>query len=162
MQGKATPAAAADLLATLRTARRRKAPRRWSSCSTRGVDPASVWDGLFLAAGELLMRQPGIVGLHCVTSTNALHYAYPTSGNDETRRMLMLQAAAFLPMFRKVMAGRGKLDDAEDRRAGKGRVKATGPEAVEEIFADVRQGPDGGGPQGAGAAADRPKRRGRR
>ncbi len=29
-----------------------------------GIDPASVWDALFLFAGELLMRQPGIVGIH--------------------------------------------------------------------------------------------------
>ena len=32
------------------------------------------------------MRQPGIVGLHCVTTINALHFAYQTTGNDETRR----------------------------------------------------------------------------
>ena len=44
-----------------------------------------------------------------MTSANALHYAYQTSANDETRRMLMLQAAAFLPMFRQAMLGRGKL-----------------------------------------------------
>ena len=45
---------------------------------TKGSHPASVWDGLFLAAGELLARQPGIVGLHCVTSINALHFGYET------------------------------------------------------------------------------------
>ena len=51
------------------------------------------------------MRQPGIVALHSVTTTNALHYAFMTSGDDETRRMLMLQAAAFLTMFRKSIKG---------------------------------------------------------
>ena len=104
----------------------------------KGVAPASLWDGLFLTAGELLMRQPGIVGLHCVTSTNALHYAYQTSGNDETRRLLLLQAAAFLPLFRQAMTGRGKLGDAAaSTRWRRPRSKGDGPAAVEEIFADV-------------------------
>lgn len=70
------------------------------------VHPSSIWDGVFLRAGELLMQQPGIAGLHCVTSANALHYAYQASGNDETRRMLLLQAAAFLSLFAKTMATR--------------------------------------------------------
>jgi hypothetical protein len=77
-----------------------------------GCSPQSVWDALFLCAGELLMKQPGIVGVHCLTSTNALRYAYETCANDETRRLLMLQNAAFLPLFLGAMKGRGKLDDA--------------------------------------------------
>ena len=101
------------------------------------LDPACVWDGLFLTAGELLMRQPGIVGIHCVTSVNALHFAYQASGNDETRRMMMLQAAAFLPMFRQAMAGRGRLSDARIDTLEPTDVQARGPAAVEEIFADV-------------------------
>ena len=32
----------------------------------RGVAPQSIWDALFDGAGELLMRQPGIVALHAV------------------------------------------------------------------------------------------------
>jgi hypothetical protein len=69
-----------------------------------------VWDGLFLMAGELILRQPGIVGIHCVTSINALHQAYQTTGNPDTRRMAMLQGAAFLTMFRKRM---GKMPDVK-------------------------------------------------
>jgi hypothetical protein len=77
----------------------------------RGVAPQSVWDALFDAAGELLLRQPGIVSLHAVTSTNALHFAYRASGDDETRRLLLLQNAAFLPLFRGAMGGRGKVSE---------------------------------------------------
>ncbi len=88
-------------------------------------------------AGELIMRQPGIVGIHCVTSTNALHFAYQTSGNDETRRLLMLQSAAFLPMFRQAMGGRGKLADVKIDKLEKAEIKGDPAEAVEEIFADV-------------------------
>jgi hypothetical protein len=77
-----------------------------------GVAAAAVWDGLFVAAGELLMRQPGIVGLHTLTTLNALHHAYQASGVDPTRKLLLLQAAAFLPLFRGAMTGRGKVGDA--------------------------------------------------
>jgi hypothetical protein len=74
--------------------------------------PQVVWDALFLFAGELLMRQPGIVGLHTLTSTNALHYAYQNCSNDETRKLLMLQNVAFLPLFLGAMKGRGKVEEA--------------------------------------------------
>ena len=45
-------------------------------------------------------RRPGLVSLHALTSTNALHFAYQTSANDQTRRLLLLQNAAFLTLFR--------------------------------------------------------------
>jgi hypothetical protein len=100
------------------------------------VDPASVWDGLFLRAGELLMQQPGIVALHSVTSVNALHYGFQQSASDETRRFLLLQAAAFLPMFHGVMLQRGgKLrEELLIDKLEKEDSKAAGAAAVEEIF----------------------------
>jgi hypothetical protein len=102
------------------------------------VDPASLWDGIFLGAGELLMRQPGIVGLHCVTSANALHYGFQTSGNDETRRFLLLQAAAFLPLFHRAMQSRGKVrDDVRIDTLEKVEVKGSAAAAIEEILTDV-------------------------
>jgi hypothetical protein len=142
-RGKLVPEAATDVLGEVRKG-------NWpDSCDAvvevlnRGADPACVWDGLFLAAGELLMRQPGIVGLHCVTSTNALHYAYRASGNDETRRMLMLQTAAFLAMFRQAMGQRGKLrEDIRIDTLEKADFHATGTEAVEQIFGEVRRNQD--------------------
>jgi hypothetical protein len=140
LQGKDTPSAATDLLATLRTASPSDSAEKVVELLNKGVSPASVWDGLFLCAGELLMRQPGIVGLHCVTSTNALHYAFTASGDDETRRLMLLQCAAFLPMFRQAMGQRGKVDESLKIDAlEKGDLKATGAAAVEEIMADVRR-----------------------
>ena len=79
----------------------------------RGVAPQSIWDGLLCGAGELLMRQPGIVALHAVTSSNALHYAFTTSGDDRIRRLLLLQNAAFLPLFRQAMQGRGAVGEQD-------------------------------------------------
>jgi hypothetical protein len=108
---KISAEAAADLLSTLRTANAKEGSKKVAELLRKGVHPDSVWDGLFLTAGELLGRQPGIVGIHCVTSANALHYAYQTSGDDQTRQLMMLQAAAFLTMFRGFMSTRGKLGD---------------------------------------------------
>jgi hypothetical protein len=136
--GKLTPAAATDLLAALRTGTHDETSDRVVQLLNAEVDPASIWDGLFLTAGEFLMRQPGIGGLHTITTMNALHFAFQNSGNDETRRMMMLQAAAFLPMFREFIFGRSKLgDEMRLDKLEKVDFKVTGPEAVEEIFADV-------------------------
>ena len=136
-RGKESPEATAELLAALRTASPAEACEKVVELLNKEVDPASVWDGLFLTAGELIMRQPGIVGIHCVTSTNALHYGFQASGNDETRRLLMLQTAAFLSMFRTFMEGRGQLRDLRIDTLEKADLKASGVEALEEILSDV-------------------------
>jgi len=129
--------AALELVATLRTASASDASETVVKLLNQGASPANVWDGLFLAAAELLMRQPGIVGLHCVTATNAIYFAYQTSADDETRRLMMLQNAAFLTMFREVMRNRGNVGDARVDRIEKVNPKGTGPAALEEIFADL-------------------------
>jgi hypothetical protein len=72
-----------------------------------------VWDGLFISAAELLMCQPGIVALHTLTSLNALYYASKTTGDEHNRKLLLLQAAAFLPLFREAMKARGKIGAAK-------------------------------------------------
>lgn len=135
-RGRASAEASADLLATLRSANSADACDRIVDMLNRQTDPASVWDGLFLMGGELLMRLPGIVGLHTLTTMNALHHAFESSGNDETRRMLMLQAAAFLVMFRRrIEQGRPaahRLDQLETLA-----VPERVPQAVEEIFANL-------------------------
>src|SRR5206468_9177888 len=98
--------------AALRKGSVEDAPAKVVELLNGGTSPQSVWDALFLGAGELLLRQPGIVALHAVTSTNALHYAYEATANDETRRWLMLQNAAFLPLFRGQLGGnRGPVAD---------------------------------------------------
>src|SRR6266571_6014832 len=66
----------------------------------RGVAPESLFDAFFDGAGELLMRAPGILSLHAITFTNATHYSWQHCRDDETRRLLLLQNAAFLPLFR--------------------------------------------------------------
>jgi hypothetical protein len=137
-QGKVSQEAAADLLAALRTSSYADACGKVVELLNKKIDPKSVWDGIFLAAAELLMRNPNIIGVHCVTSVNALHYGYETSGNDETRRMLMLQAPAFLTLFQKRI-GAPKADALKIDELEKVDLKATGAQAIEEIFADVHK-----------------------
>src|SRR4029453_3874206 len=95
----------------------------------------SVWDALFVGSGELLMRQPGIVGIHTLTSTNAMRYAFDAWGNDEARRMLLLQNAAFLPLFRAGMKGRGSLGEQKVEALQPAEIPADGTAALEAIFA---------------------------
>jgi hypothetical protein len=129
--------ATTDLLAALRTASPSEGSAKVAELLKKGTHPASIWDGLFLMAGELIMRQPGIGGIHCITSMNALHFAYQTTASDKTRQLLMLQGAAFLPMFRQFMGGRGKFSDKHIDTLEKAEVNADPAKAVEEIFATV-------------------------
>jgi hypothetical protein len=105
--GESRPASTRELLSTLREASYDDACRKVVEALNSGASPASAWDAVFACAGELLMRKPGIVALHAVTSANALHYAYATSGDDLTRRLMLLQAAAFVTLFRDEVARRG-------------------------------------------------------
>ena len=110
--GTPSPEATAEVLAASRTASDAEQSELVVTFLGRGVSPRSVWDGLFAAGGELLMRQPGIVALHSLTTLNALHYAYQTVvGDDHSRKLLLLQAASFVPLFRAALDGRGKVGD---------------------------------------------------
>jgi hypothetical protein len=108
-----SPRATTDILKTLRTGSADDLGSAAAALVADGIAPRPVWDGLFLGAGELLMRQPGIVGLHTLTTLNAMHYAHRATGDANLRPLLLLQAAAFLPMFREAMKSRGKVGDAK-------------------------------------------------
>ncbi len=100
-----------SLLHTLRSGSENDAGDRVVELLGKAAGPQAVWDALFLGATELVVRQPGIVALHALTTTNAFHYCYRTATDDTTRRLILLQNAAFLPMFRQAMAGRGDVGD---------------------------------------------------
>ena len=59
-----------------------------------------IWDAVHLAAGELMMQQQGIYGIHTVTSVNALRYAYQTAADLKTRMLMLLQAIGWMSQFR--------------------------------------------------------------
>lgn len=132
--GQLDSAATAEMLKALRQASETEASKLAVELLNRGVAPQSIWDALFDAAGEMLMRQPGIATLHSVTATNALHYAYQHCGQDETRRLLLLQNASFLPLYRARMNNPKQHDiDELQPLAPSGKPD----DAVAEIFADI-------------------------
>lgn len=129
--GKPDRAATDDLLAALRTGNDSDVSDKVVSLLGK-VSPQSVWDAVFAGSGELLMRQPGIVGLHTLTTANALHHAYTATGDEPTRKLLLLQAAAFLPLFRKGMGDPSKL--AETRIDQLQPADAQAEFTVEDVF----------------------------
>ena len=107
--GRYDAGATGAMLEALRTGSEYEAPALAVKLLNEGASPQSVWDAVLAAASELTMRKAGIVSLHAVTSTNALRYAFDASGDDETRRMMLLQNASFIPLFRTA------LGNAEER-----------------------------------------------
>jgi hypothetical protein len=81
-----------------------------------------------------MMRRPGIISLHSVTSSNALRFAYEQCASRELRLMLLLQNAAFVPLFRgnPAKSDATRVDDFEAAKPS-----GSGPDAVAEIFADA-------------------------
>lgn len=106
-EGRLDGAATTEFLAALRQASDLDAPKAVVEMLNRGVAPQSIWDALLDGAGEVLIRRPGIVGLHAVTTANALHYLFTASGDDTTRRWVLLQCASFIPSFREAANARG-------------------------------------------------------
>ena len=139
MQGKLEPTATTKLLGTLRTGSSDDACEMTVELLNAGVSPQSIYDALFLGSGELLIRQSGIIALHASTTTNALHYAFRMVGNDETRKLLLLQNVAFLPLFREAMGPRGKVRKANvlELEAASGAVSA-----ATDVFASVQKNND--------------------
>ena len=126
----AATGASHEMLEAVRGANWDESSARAVQLLNRGAGAQALWDGIFQGAAEMLMRKPGIITLHAVTTANALHYAFGQSGSDETRRFLLLQAASFLPMFR----GRGGVDGGPDLTA---LEPSTGGTSVDAVFAAV-------------------------
>ena len=137
LEGKLDDQATTEMLSTLRTASAEGAARQVVALLNRGIAPQSIWDAILVGAAELLARSPGIVSLHSVTSANALRFAFEASQSDDTRRILLLQNAAFVPLFRDAVTSRGgtladlRLDTLEPAPL------ASGENGVDEIFADI-------------------------
>lgn len=112
-------------------------PQRIAELLKNGTAANSIYDALLLGAGECLMRKPGIIGLHAVTTTNAMRYAFGATANNETRLMLLLQNAAFLPMFRESAQGRGKISDEKLLSLKSDKMIATNDDPLTTVFNNV-------------------------
>jgi hypothetical protein len=135
LDGKPSAEATAELLQSIRAGSPADTTELTVKLLNEGVAPQSIFDGLFNGAGELLMQAPGILSLHATTFTNAVHYAWQRVHSDETRRLLLLQNAAFMPLYRGNREDNGLHIDALEALG----PSAKGDEAVAEIFADVTE-----------------------
>jgi hypothetical protein len=133
LDGKADADASQELLLATRSASSSEASALALKLLNKGAAPQSLFDALYAGSGELLMQAPGILSLHAMTFTNAIHYAWHRVRNDETRRLLLLQNAGFLPLYRGNREDKGLHIDTLEPLA----PTAKGDEAVAEIFADI-------------------------
>lgn len=132
LDGKTSADGTTEMLKALRQANPQQASDRAVELLNRGVGPQSIFDALFDACGELMMRAPGILSLHATTFTNALHYSWRRCRDEQTRKVLLLQNAAFLPLFRGNTKDSGPAIDQIEPETAESR--STG---LDEIFANI-------------------------
>ena len=79
------------------------------------LQAATVWDAIFLASAELIVRYEvgSVTGrpLHSMTMANALNYAFRTCSEPETRLRILLEAIHWGCEFYTVESGHGYLRD---------------------------------------------------
>ncbi len=134
--GRDDPAATRALLQVIREATPEAASSEAVKMLNKGISAGSLWDAVVLSACELLMQNPGILALHATTATNALHFIYSASGDDTTRRLALLQAVGWQPLYR----GRTKPADStgiDALKASPDLLTSKGDEAVAEIFSTI-------------------------
>ena len=124
---------AKSIVRTLHDVDAQQASGQMADLLSSGASLGSLWDGLFASAAGLLMRQPGIVALHAVTTTNAMRYVFDTTSNPTTRKFVLLQNASFLSMFREAAQDRGDLQDVRIDEL-ESSVAADAVPSVEEAF----------------------------
>jgi len=133
LTGKPSVEASTDLFQAIRSGGANDASGVALKLLNRGVAPQSIFDGLAQASGELLMRVSGIAPLHAFTSTNAMHYAWQHVRDEQTRRLLLLQNCAFLPLYKGNKPDEGARMDELTPLA----TNAKGADAITEIFSEV-------------------------
>jgi hypothetical protein len=111
----------------------------------RGVPESAAWTAIFAAAGELMLQAPGIIAVHANTTANALYYGSRQVADPALRRLLLLQAAAFLPHLRGLLRTPRRelaIDQLEPAEAG-GAPGADQDVRLTAIFAGLRADPLG-------------------
>jgi hypothetical protein len=134
--GREDPAATQALLQVIRQATPEAASSEATKLLNQGIAPGSLWDAVVLSACELLMQSPGIIAVHATTATNALHYIYSASGDDLTRRLALLQAVGWQPMYR----GRSRPSNTtpiDSLKPGADVSASSGDEAIADIFTAI-------------------------
>ena len=127
--GRDDPSAARNLLEEFRTATSEQAVTASVDLLDDGISANTVWEAVTMFAAEMMLRRNDIVAVHANTTADAMRYCYAASDTDAARRLLLLQAVAFMPRFRKLSAPR---PSTRDRRIDAIEPMASG--SLEEIF----------------------------
>lgn len=136
MFGKEDEMASLRVLEALREVSPSDASKLVLEMVNQRVHPRSIYDGILLAASELVSRQPAIVPLHAVTASNALHSLFYQVSDDRLRRWILLQNASFLAHFREAANLREKMEANKiDQLTGSDST----PKSIDEIFALVHK-----------------------
>ncbi|MHC4165210.1 MAG: hypothetical protein ACYSUM_24105, partial [Planctomycetota bacterium] len=102
-RGREDPGARTALLRALREVSEEEAGAAIVEHLQSGIAPVTIWEALFAAAAELIVRWPGIVPVHAQTTASALHHVYRVSTDEHVRQLAMLQCAAFVSMFHRLV-----------------------------------------------------------
>ncbi len=139
--GRIDSGATRDLLATLREGSAEDAAAKTVELSKAGIGPQSLWDALLVRSVEMLLCQRGFVALHAVTATSALLHAWQESGDDGSRRQLLLYSASFLALFRESMhrdvKRAGPVKEMDLEKLEPAALTSQGADQVGEILSDV-------------------------
>ena len=136
--GRNDPGARAELHAALYRVSEDESGTVVIALLRRGISPEAIWQVLFDTAAELLLHHPGIVPLHAQTTANALYYAYRVCADEPTQQLTLLQCAAFIAMFRKLV--NATQPDISLEALQPLPLDGTAVDAIDEIFAEVSAG----------------------
>lgn len=137
-QGRNDAGAQAELHAALYQVSEDESGKAVIALLRQGISPDAIWQVLFDTAAELLMHESGIVPLHAQTTANALYYAYRVCADEPTQQLSLLQCAAFIAMFRRLVGVTQPQIGLEALQPLP--PETTGLDAIDEIFADVAAG----------------------
>jgi hypothetical protein len=70
-----------------------------------GLSELTVWDGIRLGATDLFARRPSLLPVHPTTVSSALFHVHRNTASEATRRLALLQAASWLPLYRERLFG---------------------------------------------------------
>ena len=136
LAGKLDPTVSQHVLESLRELSPSDASKFVVELLNKEIHPRSIYDGVLLAAAELVTRQPAIVPLHAVTTSNAMHSLFHRVSDDRLRRWILLQNTSFLAHFRDAAKGREQLPN---RKLDQLLAQTDSVPSVSDIFENVHQ-----------------------
>jgi hypothetical protein len=114
-RGRASVDASVDLLRALRGRTPEASQDLVLDAYRSGLGPQSVWDGLRLYAAELMLLRPArrsVFPVHTLTEMEALGHVFGRAREEATRRIVALQAGAWLATVRDAVVRNNGAYDA--------------------------------------------------